>query len=86
MSPFVPRLLGTLNPAHLGNESALGQETDRSAFRPGLRSLSQRLDSEQQGRDMFQLVNVRLTTLPQLVHAMGFAQNAAGGSCGWRSA
>ena len=34
MSPFAPRLLRTLNATALGNESALRQETDRSALRP----------------------------------------------------
>ena len=51
MSRFAPRLLRTLNATRLGNESALSQQTDRIAF-AGLRSLSQRLDPDQQGRDI----------------------------------
>jgi len=33
MFPFAPRLLRTFTAAHLGNESALRQGTDRSALR-----------------------------------------------------
>ena len=50
MFPFALRVR-TLNAAALGNKSAFRQETDRSAP-PDLPSLSQRLDPDQQGRDI----------------------------------
>jgi hypothetical protein len=50
MSPFALRVR-TLNAAPLGNESAFKQETDRSASARSTH-LSQRLDPEQQGRDL----------------------------------
>jgi hypothetical protein len=50
MSPFALRLR-TLNATALGNESASGKRPT-GAPPPDLRSLSQRLDPDQQGRDM----------------------------------
>jgi hypothetical protein len=51
MFPFALRLR-TLNATVLDNESAFRHETDGSVSPPDLHSLSQRLDPDQQGRDM----------------------------------
>jgi hypothetical protein len=61
MSPFALRLLRTLNATRLGNESALRQETDRSALHPVYAACRSAWIRTSRVVTWFQMVKVRLT-------------------------
>ena len=61
MFPFAPRLLRTVTATRLGNESALRQETDRSALRPVYAACRSVWIRTSRVVTWFQLVKVRLT-------------------------
>jgi hypothetical protein len=63
MSPFAPRPLRTSNATHLGNESALRQETDRSTLRPVYAACRSAWIRSSRVVTWFQLANVWFTNL-----------------------